>query len=157
MSLKADLIRQYPSCICSQCRDSGCLVKLDEISNDHLVVSGTSFQHSHGYGEALCDFMVFDRASQNPIRLALLELTKGDVDTEDIDMVHGQLQNGALIADHMTRSVRVLVFNAYLAKGKGLSAMVPKILNKKKYFVRFRTFCERIQVIRCGSSLIFSS
>jgi hypothetical protein len=131
-------------------------VKLDKISHDHLIISGTNFQHTQNYREELCDFIVFDLVSQNPIRLALLELTKGDVDTEDVDAVHGQLQNGASVADQMAHSVEVSVFGPYLAKGKGLSAMVPKILKKEKYFVKFRTFSEPIQVIHCGSSLTFS-
>ena len=51
VSLGIDLLNQYSDCICTKCKDSGCHVKLDRISNDHVVISGTQFQQKRSYDD----------------------------------------------------------------------------------------------------------
>lgn len=157
MTLKDELHHRYTDCICRHCRDAGCRVKLGKISKNHVLISGTKYQEVYHYTKNLCDFIVYDRACENPIRIAVLELKSGDVDAEDIDVVHEQLQNGASIADNMASSVGVSEFLPFLVKKRALNVMAHKILIKEKYKIHFRQSAESIRVMRSSNSLWFSN
>lgn len=155
MAVKDSLNDTYADCICINCGDSGCNVKLDKLSHDHILISGTKYQEVHNYTDNLCDFIVFDCVSQTLIRLAVVELKGGNVDSDDISLIHKQLQNGASVTDMMVKGSGVEEFIPFLVKGKRIDPMVPKILIKEKFKIRFRSFHKSIRIIRCESSLEF--
>lgn len=157
MAVKDSLNDTYADCICTNCGDSGCNVRLDKLSHDHILISGTKYQEVHNYTDKLCDFIVFDCVSQTLIRLAVVELKGGNVDSDDICLIYKQLQNGASVADMVAKGSEAEEFTPVLVKGKRIDPMVPKILRKEKFKIRFRSFHKSIRIIRCGSSLEFRS
>jgi hypothetical protein len=155
MSLKEKLNQEYTQCVCRNCVDEGCTIVLDKISKDHILISGKKYKKIYSYSDELCDFVLFDHATENPVRIALLELKGGRVDEREFKKAYDQLKNGAVVASNMAVSVDVVDFVPYLAHGGGMNAFAAKMLDNPKYKVRFRTSSKSIKTLHCGSSLPF--
>lgn len=155
MNIGEELSSKYSACLSSRCKDKGCTVKLDEISNDNVILSGKLYQSKYKYRENLCDFMVLDQASNDPIKIALLELKNGNVNEREFDRAYNQLKNGASVANNLTKSANINDFAPRLVKSGTLNSMASRLLNDKKYMVNCHGISKYIRTMHCGASLIF--
>lgn len=132
-------------------------MKLNKMSNDHLIFNLEKYKIIFKYTDKLCDFTIFEHVSQNPVIVAVMELKggKGRIDEEEFDNAHKQLQNGASITDAITSITRVEEFIPCLVKGGGLSEWAARMLPTRKYKIQFRDFFESIKIMDCGESLKF--
>ena len=103
----------------------------------------------------MCDFIVFDNASSNPVKLAVLEMKGGTIDESEFERAYNQLKNGAELADRIAHGVEVADFMPCLAKSQGLNPFAARMLNNDNYRVRFRTFLKSIRTLHSGESLGF--
>ncbi len=152
MNLKESLESTVKACICNKCQDEGCRVKLDTIGKDHLVLSGIIYKETYHYGDNLCDFIIFDNASSNPVTVSVIELKNGSIDEKEFERAFKQLKNGALIADRLASSCDIKKFNAYLVKSGAINSMAARMLLKDKYKVTFRSISKYIRTLKCGDS-----
>lgn len=157
MKLIREINNNYGNCLASKCSDHGCQVKLDRINSNHILVSGGKYQRYFKYKDKLCDFILFDCIDSAKYRLAVIEMKGGKLDEFDIKDLHKQLQNGANIADKLSRSYEVQVFIPVTGKKKKVDPMARKaLLMKKEYRVRFRDFFELIEILKHNGSLKFT-
>jgi hypothetical protein len=148
---------EYGSCLASKCSDYGCQVKLDKISSGHILISGKKYQHYSKYNNKLCDFILFDCIDSSNYRLAVVEMKGGKLGKFSIKGLHEQLQNGANIADKLSRGYEVQAFKPVTVKKKEVDTMARKtMLMKKEYWVQFRDFLAIIEILKHGRSLEFT-
>ena len=96
------------------------MIMLDKIKRDHIVFSGKKYAATRHLRTKLCDFIVFENASANPVNLALLEMKSGRVSANDFATAFDQLMQGAKFADSLAgTAIRVVRFVPLIAKNGG--------------------------------------
>lgn len=157
MKLIREIKSNYGSCLASKCSDYGCRVKLDKISSNHILISGTKYQRHFKYNEKLCDFILFDCIDSGEYGVAVVEMKGGKLGKFSIKDLHRQLQNGADTADKLSTSYEVRAFIPVTVKKKKVDTMARKtMLMKREYWVRFRGLLRTIEILKHGRSLEFS-
>ncbi|MBN2240149.1 MAG: hypothetical protein JW712_10280 [Dehalococcoidales bacterium] len=154
MSLADRIENNYSNCLVTRCIDQGCRLKLDKISDDHIIISGGKYQEYFDFNQNLCDFFIFDLVHQDHSRVAVVELKSGTIDEGEFEKAFRQLQNGANIVNKLVNGFNINVFVSGIVKGKRINAMAVRMLRKTKYMIQFRDKKVPIRIIRCGDSLV---
>jgi len=156
MQLIEEIASTYCNCVATRCKDSGCMIKLDQINSSHVIISGTKYQNYYSYTQKLCDFLLFDCDTDSEYRLAVIEMKSGNLVTTDIKDIHEQLQNGANIAEVMSNQHDVEYFVPVMVKKKSIDPMITKtLLMTDKYRVKFKQHDEKIRIQRHNTSMVF--
>lgn len=155
MNLKQHIYKNYANCLESRCKDRGCLIKLDNISSDHVIISGEKYKNTYKYSSELCDFILFDNVSKKNVQTAVLELKGGEVDESEFYRAFSQLKNGAAIADQISKETEIITFVVCLAKGGKINTIASRMLVNDKFTIVLRGIRKYIKVISCGDSIKF--
>ena len=136
------------SCVSSDCKGSGCTLKLNGLRPERIIVKMDCSDLQIGDDVARCDYIFF--GEQNwvmPIEL------KGNVDKFSI---FDQLNTGAQLAEKFVPNSLKVIFRPVIAHSSTVSRHITNKIkqNHATTRVKFRQENYAVKFIKCGSPLL---
>ena len=137
------------TCRAKACRKEGCQLKLDGLPRRHRLID---MDHADAPGpahEVRCDFLYFDENARG--RAVSLELKSGSPRAGEIA---AQLQAGADVAERLVGDDIAVGFTPVAAHGGRMHRHRVNSFARPGNQVTFRRTRYRVELLRCGASLI---
>ena len=131
--------------LAESCTRDCCVVSLDGIPDERVIVDVDLAFPVHEKQGKRCDFIVFLNVNDNVLLVAPIELKSGNIDT---GYVFKQLRGGVIFADEMAPKNSTPKCRPILVHGLRLESWQRKKLNAKK--IQFRGRCLTVMTARCG-------
>lgn len=143
--------RVSAKCLAKTCRKEGCRLRLDGLPRRRRLID---MDHADAPGpahEVRCDHLYFDDRGNAPGRVVSLELKSGSPRAGEIAT---QLQAGANLADHLVGDDIVVDFTPVAAHGRRLHRHRVNRFAQPENQVTFRRTEYKVELLKCGASLI---
>lgn len=138
--------RRYAPCVTRSCREGGCGLTLEHLSN-RVIIDGSKYQKTYGFGGKLCDRIVL--CQDDGFVLAAVEL-KGGKSTR-ITAAIEQIQGGLTLAEEILSGVEVAGWLPLLLYSGHIHRNDAPVLRNRA--VSFRGDKKPVVKEDCGASL----